>query len=88
MADLLTDPSISPLFGPLEDLPPSIITTGTRDMLMPMSLRLDRQLRRAGVHVDTRVWDGFWHVFEYYDGYPEAEESLNEIAAFLNRHED
>jgi monoterpene epsilon-lactone hydrolase len=78
------DPSISPLFGLLEGLPPTFITTGTRDMLLSMCLRLDRQMRRAGVEVECRVWDGLWHVFEYYDGFPEAEESLREIAAFLN----
>lgn len=82
----LTDPAVSPLFGSLDGLPPTMITTGTRDLLMPMCLRLDRQLRRHGVAVETRVWDGFWHVFEYYDGYPEAAESLAEIADFLNRH--
>ena len=63
-----------------------MITTGTRDLLMPMSLRLERQLRRVGVNVECRVWEGMWHVFEYYDGYPEAEESLAEIAEFLSRH--
>ena len=78
------DPSLSPLFGPLRGLPPTIITTGTRDMLLSMCLRLDRQMRRAGVEVECRVWDGLWHVFEYYDGYSEAEESLREIAEFLN----
>ena len=78
------DPEISPLFGGLEDLPPTIITTGTRDMLMPMCLRLTRAMHRAGVRVDTRVWNGLWHVFEYYDQYPEADESLREIAVFLN----
>ena len=79
-----TDPKISPLFGPMQGLPPTIITTGTRDLLMCMCLRLDRAMRRAGVEVDTRVWDGLWHVFEYYDEYPEAAESLMEIARFIN----
>ena len=80
------DPMISPLFGSMEGLPPTIVTTGTRDLLMPMCLRLDRRMRRAGVDVDTRVWDGLWHVFEYYDEYPEAAESLGEVVAFVERH--
>ena len=80
------DPMISPLFGAMEGLPPTIVTTGTRDLLMPMCLRLDRRMRRAGVDVDTRVWDGLWHVFEYYDEYPEAAESLDEVVAFVERH--
>jgi len=78
------DPELSPLFGQLEGMPPCFITTGTRDMLLSMCLRLERQLRRAGVEVECRVWNGLWHVFEYYDGFPEAEESLREIASFLN----
>ncbi|MEM7403821.1 MAG: alpha/beta hydrolase [Pseudomonadota bacterium] len=80
-----TDPTISPLFGRLARLPPTIITTGTRDLLMPMCLRLERQMRRHGTEVESRVWHGLWHVFEYYDGYPEAAESLAEISAFLTR---
>ncbi len=81
---VLTDPALSPLFGVMESLPPTIITTGTRDLLLSQCLRLERKMRRAGVEVQCRVWDGLWHVFEYYDEYPEAAESLREIAAFLN----
>ena len=78
------DPAVSPLFGEMRGLPPTIITTGTRDMLMTMCLRFARALHRADVDVDTRVWNGLWHVFEYYDEYPESAESLGEIAEFLN----
>ncbi len=55
-------------------------------MLLAMCLKLHRQMLRAGINVECRVWEGFWHVFEYYDQYPEADESLREIAAFLNEH--
>lgn len=82
----LTDPSISPLFGSFKNFPPTIITTGTRDMLLAMCLKLHRQMLRAGINVECRVWEGLWHVFEYYDQYPEANESLREIAAYLNEH--
>lgn len=80
------DPSVSPLFAAMEGLPPTIITTGTRDLLSGMCLRLERKMRRAGVAVDCRVWDGLWHVFEYHDDFPESAESLAEIAAFLDAH--
>ncbi len=53
---------------------------------MNMCLRTARQMYRAGVEVDCRVWDGQWHVFEFYDDYPELAESLRELADFLNRH--
>lgn len=81
----LDDPQISPLFGSMDGLPPTIITTASRDMLLPMCLRLVRKLRRSNVEVDCTVWDGLWHVFEFYDDFPESAESLGEIAAFLNK---
>lgn len=85
--DLAIDhPLVSPIFASMNDLAPTIITTGTRDMLLPGCLRLTRKMLRAGVDVTCRVWDGLWHVFEFYDAYPEAEESLREIADFLTRH--
>jgi len=49
-----------------------------------MCLRTARAMHRANVDVDTRVWNGFWHVFEFYDDYPESAESLSEITSFLN----
>ncbi|MDW3176336.1 MAG: alpha/beta hydrolase [Acidimicrobiia bacterium] len=82
-----SEPDISPLFGSMENLPPTIITTGTRDQLVNMCVRLHRKMRRSGLDVRCNVWDGLWHVFEFYDEYPEADESLREIAAFLNRQD-
>ena len=93
MSDVLTaylpgmdpkDPFVSPIFGDMRGLPSTIITTGTRDLLLARCLRTARAMHRANVDVDTRVWNGFWHVFEYYDDYPESAESLSEIASFLN----
>lgn len=81
------DAAISPLFGSMESLPPTIITTGTRDLLVNMCLRLHRKMRRSGVDVTCHVWSGLWHVFEFLDDYPEADESLREIAAFMNRQD-
>jgi acetyl esterase/lipase len=82
----LDDPQLSPLFGPMSGLPPTIVTTASRDLLLSMCLRLDRQMRRADVDVRTLVWDGLGHVFEFYDDYPEAEESIETIADFLRTH--
>ncbi|MGI9608437.1 MAG: alpha/beta hydrolase [Acidimicrobiales bacterium] len=80
----LDDSAVSPIFGSMDSLPPTVITTGTRDLFLGMCLRLERKMRRSGVDVECRVWDGLWHVFEFYDDYPESAESLGEIAAFLN----
>ena len=79
-------PDISPLHGTYDSsFPPMFVTTGTRDLLMSQCVRLAQVLRNAGVDVDLRIWDGLWHVFEFYDELPEAEQSLRTVAAFLHR---
>ncbi len=81
----LDDPGISPLYGNLAGLPPVMITTGSRDLLLSQCLRLAQRLRAAGTVCDLRVWEGLWHVFEFYP-IPEAETSIREIAAFVLAH--
>ena len=81
----LDDAGISPLNGDMRGLPPCIITTGSRDLLMSQCLRLAHRLRDAQVECDLRVWEGLWHVFEFYP-IPEAERSIAEIAGFVSTH--
>jgi monoterpene epsilon-lactone hydrolase len=81
----LEDPGLSPIHGEMRGLPPCIITTGSRDLLLSQALRLAQKLRAAGVECDLRVWDGLWHVFEFYP-IPEAELSIAEVADFIRRH--
>ncbi len=82
-----SDPDVSPIYGPFDkDFPPTIVTTGTRDLLLSGCVRLTRVMRTAGAVIDLRVWEGMWHVFEFYPGTPEAEASLTEIAEFLEQY--
>jgi acetyl esterase/lipase len=81
----LDDPGLSPIHADMAGLPPCIITTGSRDLLLSQCLRLARKLRAAGVECDLRVWEGLWHVFEFYP-IPEAELSIIEIADFIRAH--
>ena len=81
----LDDPGISPLFGEMHGLPPVMITTGSLDCLLSDCLRLARKLRDAGAECDLRVWEGLWHVFEFYP-IPEAQKSIAEMADFIRAH--
>ena len=81
----LDDPGLSPIHGDMRGLPPCIITTGSRDLLLSQCLRLAARLRAAGVECDLRVWDGLWHVFEFYP-ITEARLSIAEIAEFIRVH--
>ena len=81
----LDDPGLSPIHGDMRGLPPCVITTGSRDLLLSQCLRLAAKLHAAGVKCDLRVWDGLWHVFEFYP-IPEAGLSILEIAEFIRAH--
>ncbi|MEL7205931.1 MAG: alpha/beta hydrolase [Pseudomonadota bacterium] len=80
-------PEISPINGEFSREGPSVmITTGTRDLLFSQCAELARRMRMAGQDVRLDVYDGLWHVFEFYDELPEARLSLQECGAFLKRH--
>jgi acetyl esterase/lipase len=81
------DPRVSPLYADYSGgFPPTLITTGTRDLLMSDCARLSTRMRRAGVDARFHVWEGMWHVFEWWPEVPEAEASMDEIAEFLREH--
>jgi monoterpene epsilon-lactone hydrolase len=83
----LTDHRVSPLYAEYDaTFPPTLITTGTRDFLMSDAARLSTKLRSSGVDVSLHLWEGMWHVFEFYPDIPEGKQSLEEIASFLRIH--
>jgi epsilon-lactone hydrolase len=80
----LRSPALSPLYAQFPaGFPPTLITTGTRDLLLSDCARLATNMRQAGVAAELRVWEGLWHVFEFNPEIPEGEASLKEIAAFI-----
>ena len=82
----MASPEVSPLFADIPAqcvFPPTVISSGTRDLLLSDSVRLAAKLRAAGVTVELRVAEGLWHVFEWYPELPEARASLHGVASFL-----
>lgn len=77
------DPLVSPIHADFTGMPPTIMTTGTRDLLLSDVVRLDTAMRLDGVDVTLRVWEGMWHVFEFYRELPEARASMAEVARFV-----
>ncbi|KAJ9457498.1 Esterase [Diplonema papillatum] len=83
--------AVSPLFrGMPSQVPPTVISSASRDLLLSDAERLAAKLRAAapadGSVVDLRVAHGLWHVYEWYPQLPEAAESLRGIADFLLEH--
>ena len=54
----LKDPLISPVYGDMHGFPPTILTTGTRDLLLSNTVRVHRKLRRAGIEATLQVYEG------------------------------
>ena len=83
----LKDPLISPVYGDMHGFPPTILTTGTRDLLLSNTVRVHRNLRRAGVEASLQVYEGQSHAqYEFDDRLPESQEAFGEIAAFFGAH--
>jgi acetyl esterase/lipase len=76
-------PYISPLFGEYDDsFPPTIITAGTRDILLSDAVRLHRKLVNAGVTTELHVWEAAPHGL--FMGYaPEDREQIQQVRTFL-----
>ena len=79
----LTDPYLSPLFGDLSGFPPTLLTTGTRDLFLSNTVRMHRKLRDAGVEAELHVFEARPH--GGFGGAPEDLEVLTELRRFLDR---
>ena len=83
----LKDPLISPVYGDMHGFPPTILTTGTRDLLLSNTVRVHRNLRRAGVEASLQVYEGESHAqYQADDTAPESKEAFGEIASFFGAH--
>jgi epsilon-lactone hydrolase len=83
----LRDPLLSPIYGDVHGFPPTILTTGTRDLLLSSTVRMHRKLRLAGVEAEIQVFEGMAHAQYFRDpAAPESKEAFEEIAGFFDRH--
>jgi len=81
-----TDPLLSPIYGDLAGLPPTLLMTSTRDQLLSQTVRADLALRRAGVATDLRVYEGMLHAFWAWIECPESDDALAAQADFFAKH--
>ncbi len=82
----LDDPLVSPIHGDFTGLPPAILTSGTRDLLLSDTVRTHRKLRQAGVEASLQVFEALSHAQFLTPFMPETEEAFAEIAGFFDRH--
>jgi monoterpene epsilon-lactone hydrolase len=78
-------PYVSPLFGDFSrGWPPTILTTGTRDLLLSDTVRMHRALRRAGVHAELHVAEASPHGGFMGANAPEDAEMISECRRFVH----
>ncbi len=83
----LADPMLSPVYGDMNGFPPAVLTTGTRDLLLSDTVRVHRNLRRAGVDAELHVYEAQAHA-NYVRDIPAAREAFEEMARFFDTHLD
>jgi len=79
------DPVLSPLFADLEGMPPSLLITSTRDLLLSDTTMFHRALLRAGNDAQLVVFEALPHAFWYHFQLPETKECLELIAKFFDQ---
>ncbi|MGK7899647.1 MAG: alpha/beta hydrolase [Xenococcus sp. (in: cyanobacteria)] len=83
----LTDPLISPIYGDFEEFPPTFLVTGTRDLFLSDTARVDIALRQAGVISDIIVFEAVSHAdYIALPDSPESELTYDEMNNFLLQH--
>jgi epsilon-lactone hydrolase len=79
------DPVLSPLFADLRGMPPTLLVTSTRDLLLSDTALFHRALLGAGNDAQLVVFEALPHAFWYHFQLPEAKECLELMAKFFEQ---
>ncbi len=78
------NPVLSPLFADWHGMPPSLLVTSTRDLLLSDTSTLHRTMIGAGVDARLVVFEALPHAFWYHFELPETNEALTLMAKFFD----
>jgi len=82
------NPLVSPVYGDLSRLPPTLLQVSESEMLRDDAYRYVNKARKAGSPVYLQSWGGLLHVWQiFYPDVPEAGEAWQRIDEFLKRVE-
>lgn len=83
----MKDPMLSPIYGDVSEFPPTLLTTGTRDLFSSNTIRMHLKLRQAGTDADLIVFEGMSHAHYLMDpNAPETRFHFSELGKFFNQH--
>lgn len=79
----MRDPYLSPLFADFsKGFPPTLLSSGTRDLFLSNTVLLHRALRRAGIDAELHVFEAMSHG-GFFGKAPEDRELLGEHLRFI-----
>ncbi|MFK8020343.1 MAG: alpha/beta hydrolase [Pseudomonadales bacterium] len=82
----LKHPLVSPVYADYsKGFPPSLLITGTRDLLLSSTVRLHLKLKEANIPAELLVFDAMWHGFSADPRLPEAQLANREVFKFIDR---
>ncbi len=80
-------PAVSPVFGKLHDLPPTLLQASTTEILYDDAVRYTNKARKAGSEVILQTWSHMPHVWQLFDEIlPEANQAMKLLADFLQNN--
>ena len=78
------NPIVSPIFGDLSNLPPTLLQVSESEILLDDARRYVNKARAHGSPVRLNSWDGLLHVWQIFNPeVPEAEQAFDKIGEFL-----
>jgi len=82
----LRDPYLSPIYADFtKGFPPTLLSSGTRDLFLSNTVLLHRALRRAGIEAELHVFEAMSHG-GFFGKAPEDRELLGEQVRFIDEH--
>jgi acetyl esterase/lipase len=82
----LHEPELSPVYGDFHGFPPTLLTTGTRDLFLSNTVRVHRKLRDVGVVADLTVIEALSHAdYVALPDSPESRQVYDDAEAFFHR---
>ncbi len=84
----MKNPLISPIYGDFaKGFPPTILTSGTRDLFLSNTVRTHQKLRSLGIDAYLQVFEGCSHAFylQVLDS-PESKQAYQEMVLFFEKH--
>ena len=81
-----SNPLVSPIFGDLSNLAPTLIHASSSEMMIDDAIRYTNKAKTAGSDVTLQIWKGQlhdWHLFNM--GHGSANTAWDEVAKFIAR---